>query len=65
MSSPLEQKEARRVELQRMNVNQLAKICDPNVPRSEWGKGMIQGILNFEYPDLVNSPKPVVAGDPV
>ena len=52
MTSSLEEKEARRVELQRMNVNQLALICKGKVQRSEWSKGMILGILNFEFPDL-------------
>ena len=57
MTSPLEQKEERRIELQRMNVNQLASICKGNVPQSEWGKGMIMGILNFEFPDLKTTPE--------
>jgi hypothetical protein len=57
MTSLLEQKEERRVELQRMNVNQLDVICKNKVPQSEWGKGMIMGILNFEYPDLKALPQ--------
>jgi len=57
MTSPLEQKEERRVELQRLNVNQLAVICKNKVPQSEWGKGMIMGILNYEYPDLKTPPQ--------
>lgn len=52
MTTPLEQKEARRVELQRLNVVQLTEICKQGVPRSAWSTGMIQGILNFEFPDL-------------
>ena len=64
MTTPLEQKEERRVELQRLNVNQLAKICKDNVPQSEWGKGMIMGILNFEYPDLKNQPPTAVNTTP-
>jgi|GEM_PF-3798994 hypothetical protein len=57
MTSLLEQKEERRVELQRLNVNQLAEICKKGVPQSEWGNGMIKGILDFEYPDLKAPPK--------
>ena len=64
MTLPLEQKEERRVELQRMNVNQLAEICKKGVPRSEWGNGMIKGILNFEYPDLMTPPKTVGVIEP-
>lgn len=56
MTSTLEQKEARRAELQRLNVNQLAEICKQGVPRTAWSTGMIQGILNFEYPDLTPLP---------
>ncbi len=57
MTSSLEQKEERRVELQRLNVVQLTEICKKGVPRSTWTTGMIQGILDFEYPDLKSAPK--------
>ena len=56
MSTPVEQKEARRLELQRLDVNQLAVIC----PREEWPKGMIAGILNVEFPELTPPPKALV-----
>lgn len=53
MKTPSELKEDRRVELQRLEVNQLSAIC----PREEWSKGMIEGILNVEFPDLISLPK--------
>lgn len=53
MKIPAELKEARRVELQRLEVNQLSAIC----PRDQWSKGMIEGILNIEFPELIPPPK--------
>lgn len=53
MKSPTELKEDRRVELQRMEVNQLSVIC----PREQWTTGMIEGILNIEFPELIPPPK--------
>lgn len=53
MKTPSERKEDRRVELQRLDVNQLSAIC----PRDQWSKGMIEGILNVEFPELIAPPK--------
>lgn len=53
MKLPTELKEDRRAELQRLEVNQLSAIC----PRDQWSKGMIEGILNVEFPDLIPQPK--------
>ena len=49
MKTPTERKEVRRVELQRLEVNQLSAIC----PRDQWSKAMIEGILNVEFPELI------------
>ena len=49
MKTPAERKEERRAELQRLNVNQLSEIC----PRDQWPTGMIAGILDAEFPDLI------------
>ena len=60
MKTPTEQKEERRVELQRLDVNQLAQIC----PRDQWTKGMIAGILNAEFPALIPPPStPIKPGE--
>lgn len=53
MKTPIELKEDRRVELQRLDVNQLSVIC----PRDQWPTGMIEGILNIEFPELIPPPK--------
>ena len=53
MKTPSELKEDRRVELQRLEVNQLSVIC----PRDQWSTGMIEGILNVEFPELIPPPK--------
>ena len=57
MTTSLEQKEERRVELQRLNVVQLTEICKKGVPREAWSTGLIKGILDFEYPELAAPPK--------
>lgn len=59
MTATVEQKEARRAELQRLNVVQLAEFFKQGVPRSTWSTGMIEGILNFEYPNLITPPKTI------
>ena len=53
MKPQAELKEDRRVELQRLEVNQLSVIC----PRDQWSKGMIEGILNVEFPELIPTHK--------
>jgi hypothetical protein len=60
MKTPVERKEERRVELQRLDVNALAVIC----PREKWPTGMIAGILNIEFPELIPAPGvPITAGE--
>lgn len=53
MKTPTELKEDRRLDLQRLDVNQLSEIC----PREHWSTGMIEGILNVEFPELIPPPK--------
>jgi len=52
MKTRTELKEERREELQRLDVTRLGAIC----PRDQWAKGMIAGILNVEFPDLIPPP---------